>query len=207
TLDLDAFLLEQFEIHLNSVEILLCDANELIKGHDDKREVTLYREERISTSLVNKTSSIHVHYNSLELLQQKLRKKLLDKRFLVVLECKCRAIITTRTADVELYSLYENNVFQERNSTVDPKLKAMRMKIVRRCDGLPLAINMIGELLISIDYDVTEWEKVLNNKFWENTDIIPHFNLLIFICRRGTKLFCILFDIPKRLFIFHQQIT
>ncbi|XP_064942269.1 putative disease resistance RPP13-like protein 1 isoform X2 [Musa acuminata AAA Group] len=46
------------------------------------------------------------------------------------------------------------------------RLEAVGRKIVRKCDGLPLAIKAIAGVLISKDRSTAEWEQVLENDAW-----------------------------------------
>uniref|UniRef100_A0A7N0REW0 Uncharacterized protein n=1 Tax=Kalanchoe fedtschenkoi TaxID=63787 RepID=A0A7N0REW0_KALFE len=77
----------------------------------------------------------------------------------------------------ESWSLFEKIVFRDGNSNAHPILIDIGKEIVRRCKGLPLAIKMVGGLLLSKGNDETEWRSVLNNKIWENTKIIPSLRL------------------------------
>ncbi|CDP12406.1 unnamed protein product [Coffea canephora] len=49
------------------------------------------------------------------------------------------------------------------NSGCPPDLEEVGREITRRCDGLPLAITVIGGLLLAKKKLKSEWEKVLNN--------------------------------------------
>uniref|UniRef100_A0A7N0RFK8 Uncharacterized protein n=1 Tax=Kalanchoe fedtschenkoi TaxID=63787 RepID=A0A7N0RFK8_KALFE len=87
----------------------------------------------------------------------------------------------------ESWSLFETIVFSNGNSSAYPKLKDLGKEIVSKCKGLPLAIKMIGGLLVSNGYDENEWRNVLNHKFWENTNIIPSLRLSYFYLPLGVK--------------------
>ncbi|KAJ4812100.1 Resistance protein [Rhynchospora pubera] len=45
-------------------------------------------------------------------------------------------------------------------------LRDVGMEIVKKCDGLPLAIKVIGGLLATKKKDRREWEKVLQSNAW-----------------------------------------
>ncbi|XP_025636521.1 putative disease resistance RPP13-like protein 1 [Arachis hypogaea] len=65
-----------------------------------------------------------------------------------------------------------NACFPELNG--NPTLEDVGRKIVKRCKGLPLAVETVGRLLRRKD-DVKEWNVVLMNDIWElkNSKIIP----------------------------------
>ncbi|KAJ4759620.1 Disease resistance protein (CC-NBS-LRR class) family [Rhynchospora pubera] len=50
-------------------------------------------------------------------------------------------------------------------------LRDVGMGIVKKCDGLPLAIKVIGGLLATKNKDRREWDKVLRNNAWFNSGI------------------------------------
>jgi Leucine-rich repeat (LRR) protein len=50
-------------------------------------------------------------------------------------------------------------------------LREVGMGIVKKCDGLPLAIKVIGGLLADKNKDKREWEKVLQSNAWFKNDI------------------------------------
>uniref|UniRef100_A0A7N0REW8 Uncharacterized protein n=1 Tax=Kalanchoe fedtschenkoi TaxID=63787 RepID=A0A7N0REW8_KALFE len=87
----------------------------------------------------------------------------------------------------ESWSLFETIVFSNGNSSAYPKLKDIGKEIVSKCKGLPLAIKMIGGLLVSNGYDENEWRNVLNDKIWENTNIIPSLRLSYFYLPLGVQ--------------------
>ncbi|QHO51736.1 Putative disease resistance RPP13-like protein [Arachis hypogaea] len=65
-----------------------------------------------------------------------------------------------------------NACFPESNG--NPTLEDVGRKIVKRCKGLPLAVETLGHFLRGKD-DVKEWNVVLMNEIWElkNSKIIP----------------------------------
>uniref|UniRef100_A0A804KTY3 Uncharacterized protein n=1 Tax=Musa acuminata subsp. malaccensis TaxID=214687 RepID=A0A804KTY3_MUSAM len=52
------------------------------------------------------------------------------------------------------------------------RLEEVGRKIVRKCDGLPLAIKAIAGVLISKDRSTAEWEQVLENDAWSRNQQI-----------------------------------
>ncbi|XP_027169319.1 putative disease resistance RPP13-like protein 3 [Coffea eugenioides] len=94
-----------------------------------------------------------------------------------------RVLLTSRNRDVaqhadasrhpyELKTLGEEDSWQlflrkalghEANAGCPPDLEEVGREIARRCGGLPLAITVIGGLLLGKNKSKTEWENVLNN--------------------------------------------
>ncbi|XP_062173764.1 putative disease resistance RPP13-like protein 1 [Alnus glutinosa] len=105
-------------------------------------------------------------------------------------------IVTTRTDDVasimrtvpthylktlleeDCWSLFAKHAFS--NSDTLPELEVIGRKIVKKCEGLPLAAKTIGGLLQS-KLDVDDWEKILKSDLWDlpidKTNIIPALRL------------------------------
>uniref|UniRef100_A0A7N0RFL4 Uncharacterized protein n=1 Tax=Kalanchoe fedtschenkoi TaxID=63787 RepID=A0A7N0RFL4_KALFE len=108
----------------------------------------------------------------------------------------------------ESLSLFESVVFRDGNSSAYPKLKDIGKEIVSKCKGLPLAIKMIGGLLVSNGYDENEWRNVLNDKIWENNNIIPSLRLSYFYLPLGVHIcfaYCSIF--PKDYLFSMEQVT
>ncbi|QHO51965.1 Putative disease resistance RPP13-like protein [Arachis hypogaea] len=73
------------------------------------------------------------------------------------------------------WSIFADNAsFPESNGSLE--LEGIGRKIVKRCDGLPLAAETLGRLLRS-ERRVEEWNKILSNDIWEfpmsNSKIVP----------------------------------
>uniref|UniRef100_A0A7N0U2P2 Uncharacterized protein n=1 Tax=Kalanchoe fedtschenkoi TaxID=63787 RepID=A0A7N0U2P2_KALFE len=159
--------------------------------------------------------------DGLDSLQQKLKKELQDKKFLLILDDMwskdisskdnkkwdelripflvgkpgSRIIVTTRSKDVaktvtsvrgvfyqlnvmledESWSLFESVAFPNGSEGVSPILKEIGQGIVNKCKGLPLAIKMIGGLLLSYRNDAMKWKRVLNTLWVEEGEskILP----------------------------------
>uniref|UniRef100_A0A7N0U301 NB-ARC domain-containing protein n=1 Tax=Kalanchoe fedtschenkoi TaxID=63787 RepID=A0A7N0U301_KALFE len=97
-----------------------------------------------------------------------------------------RIIITTRSKNVaetvtsvrgvfyqlnvmsedESWSLFESVAFPDGGESASSILKKIGRGIVDKCKGLPLAIKMIGGLLLRYDNDVKKWKSVLNSEVW-----------------------------------------
>ncbi|XP_062173751.1 putative disease resistance protein At3g14460 [Alnus glutinosa] len=105
-------------------------------------------------------------------------------------------IVTTRTDDVasimrtvpthrlemlleeDCWSLFAKHAFG--NSNTCPELEVIGRKIVKKCEGLPLAAKTIGGLLQS-KLKVDDWEKILKSDLWDlsidQTNILPALRL------------------------------
>ncbi|XP_047150641.1 putative disease resistance RPP13-like protein 1 [Vigna umbellata] len=74
------------------------------------------------------------------------------------------------------WETFAKHAFQDENSKLNSELKEIGMKIVEKCQGLPLALETIGCLLQSKS-SVSEWEGVLTSEIWdlpiEDSKIVP----------------------------------
>jgi len=74
------------------------------------------------------------------------------------------------------WQVFAKHAFQGDNSKSISELKETGMKIVEKCQGLPLALETVGGLLQSKSF-VSEWEGVLRSNIWdlpiEDSKIIP----------------------------------
>lgn len=106
-----------------------------------------------------------------------------------------RIIVTTRGADVaasckespfdhvhklqplpqeKAWELFCKKAFRsEIGGCCPPELETLSLEIVRRCEGLPLAIVVIGDLLSTKGKDVSEWQK-LNDSLGSELEYNPH---------------------------------
>nr|XP_009420934.1 PREDICTED: putative disease resistance RPP13-like protein 1 [Musa acuminata subsp. malaccensis] len=64
------------------------------------------------------------------------------------------------------WRLLGKTVFEAGEEDDMRRLEEVGRKIVRKCDGLPLAIKAIAGVLISKDRSTAEWEQVLENDAW-----------------------------------------
>ncbi|XP_077215885.1 putative disease resistance protein RGA3 [Tasmannia lanceolata] len=105
-----------------------------------------------------------------------------------------RIIVTTRSSTVarimgtipdynlgcldedDSWSLFRGRAFIVESSDVSPNLLAIGKEIVKKCNGLPLAIEALGGLLRS-NTDENKWKNILESEMWEiskmSNDIIP----------------------------------
>uniref|UniRef100_A0A7N0RD24 Uncharacterized protein n=1 Tax=Kalanchoe fedtschenkoi TaxID=63787 RepID=A0A7N0RD24_KALFE len=96
----------------------------------------------------------------------------------------------------ESWELFADNVFGKKNPRVNSRLKKIGKEIVSRCEGLPLAIKIIGGLLRSKGNDESEWTSILKNEIWSNTKILPSLRLSYYHLPMGVKncfAFCSIF--------------
>uniref|UniRef100_A0A7N0TYE8 Uncharacterized protein n=1 Tax=Kalanchoe fedtschenkoi TaxID=63787 RepID=A0A7N0TYE8_KALFE len=105
-----------------------------------------------------------------------------------------RIIVTTRSKDVakivagvrdvfhqlnvmsgnESWSLFESVAFPKGSEGESLTLKEIGRAIVKKCNGLPLAIKMIGGLLFKYGNDEMKWKSVLESTVWSSTSqILP----------------------------------
>ncbi|XP_059455887.1 putative disease resistance RPP13-like protein 1 [Corylus avellana] len=94
-----------------------------------------------------------------------------------------RSIVTHRPKKLleeDCWSLFAKHAFHNVNSDPHPKLEVIGRKIVKKCEGLPLAVKTIGALLWS-KLDVSIWDKILKSELWDlsvnETDILPALRL------------------------------
>ncbi|XP_059440679.1 putative disease resistance RPP13-like protein 1 [Corylus avellana] len=85
-----------------------------------------------------------------------------------------------KLAEENCWSLFAKHAFHDYNSDAHPELEVIGRKIVKNCEGLPLAAKTIGGLLRS-KLDVDEWEKILKSELWDSpmdkTNILPALRL------------------------------
>jgi hypothetical protein len=60
-------------------------------------------------------------------------------------------------------------------------LKDIGMKIVAKCDGLPLAVKVIGGLLLQKKATRSDWNKVLHDSIWSHSEMPEELNYAIYL--------------------------
>ncbi|TYJ36646.1 hypothetical protein E1A91_A05G321400v1 [Gossypium mustelinum] len=80
----------------------------------------------------------------------------------------------------DCWKLFAKHAFVGANSRMHPDLMAIGEAIVKRCNGLPLAVKTLGGLL-RCKLEADEWNKILHSNFWDipNTasNILPALTL------------------------------
>ncbi|WKA01830.1 hypothetical protein VitviT2T_020087 [Vitis vinifera] len=76
------------------------------------------------------------------------------------------------------WSLFKKHAFGDRDPNAFLELKPIGRQIVDKCQGLPLAVKVLGRLLYS-EADKGEWNVVLNSDIWRQSgsEILPSLRL------------------------------
>ncbi|XVF82294.1 hypothetical protein PTKIN_Ptkin16aG0034600 [Pterospermum kingtungense] len=174
---------------------------------------------RITKAIMQSVTSEPCNDNDLNSLQEKLKKELSEKKFLIVFDDLwnenyhnwtilqspfltrspgSKLIVTTRSLAVsstmgashvhslkvlsedDCLSIFAQHALGAIDFGEHPSLKEVGEKIVRKCNGLPLAAKTLGGLLrTNVDYDA--WKRVLESEIWKLSDhqcgIIPTLQL------------------------------
>lgn len=82
----------------------------------------------------------------------------------------------------DAWSLLKNQVLttEENGHEVD-MLKDLGLQILAKCDGLPLAIKVMGGLLCSKEKSRRDWEDVLNDDIWSVSPMSDELNYAIYL--------------------------
>ncbi|WVZ16276.1 hypothetical protein V8G54_009258 [Vigna mungo] len=170
---------------------------------------------RVSKAIIGAFTNSRDDSEDLEMVHGKLKKRLSERKFLLVLDDVwnedrnqwkalqtpltfgakgSKIIVTTRSHKVasimqstyihqlkqldedHSWQTFAKHAFQDQDSKLKSELKEIGMKIVKKCQGLPLALETIGCLLRSKS-SVTDWEGVLTSEIWdlpiEDSKIVP----------------------------------
>nr|XP_043612193.1 putative disease resistance RPP13-like protein 1 [Erigeron canadensis] len=101
-----------------------------------------------------------------------------NKEVASVMDCFQPYILEVLSDDIAL-SLFAQSALDEQNFDKHPLLKSVAQAIVKKCDGLPLALVTLGKVLKRKESD-DEWEALLNSEIWNLDDqsgILPALKL------------------------------
>jgi hypothetical protein len=74
------------------------------------------------------------------------------------------------------WQLFSKHALLDENPQINPDFKEIGKKIIKKCQGLPLALKTIGSLLYTKS-SLVEWESILASEIWdlpeEENNIIP----------------------------------
>ncbi|XP_052880912.1 putative disease resistance RPP13-like protein 1 [Gossypium arboreum] len=92
-----------------------------------------------------------------------------------------KAFHLEKLSDDDCLSIFTQHALKARNFDGHPQFKEIGEKIIRRCNGLPLAAKAIGSLLLTLKYH-GEWERIYRvSEIWnlpeEQCGIIPALRL------------------------------
>uniref|UniRef100_A0ACD5TSL1 Uncharacterized protein n=1 Tax=Avena sativa TaxID=4498 RepID=A0ACD5TSL1_AVESA len=80
------------------------------------------------------------------------------------------------------WSLLSKQVLEtKKNEPAVDMLKDIGLKIVEKCDGLPLAIKVIGGLLCQKEKVRRDWENILNNDIWSVSQMPEELNYAFYL--------------------------
>nr|XP_048329514.1 putative disease resistance RPP13-like protein 1 [Ziziphus jujuba var. spinosa]XP_048329515.1 putative disease resistance RPP13-like protein 1 [Ziziphus jujuba var. spinosa]XP_048329516.1 putative disease resistance RPP13-like protein 1 [Ziziphus jujuba var. spinosa]XP_048329517.1 putative disease resistance RPP13-like protein 1 [Ziziphus jujuba var. spinosa]XP_048329518.1 putative disease resistance RPP13-like protein 1 [Ziziphus jujuba var. spinosa]XP_048329519.1 putative disease resistan len=170
---------------------------------------------RITKIIFESVTSQTCDITDLNRLQENLKQKLVEKKFLLVLDdvwnedyiewdklkspfefgaCGSKIIVTTRSEKVanmvrnvlnyklktmsedDCWLLFVKHAFGNIEPGAHPNLVEIGRKLVRKCQGLPLAVKFLDGLLRN-EENPQEWERILENDIWESSemkhDILP----------------------------------
>ncbi|XP_072064271.1 putative disease resistance RPP13-like protein 1 [Arachis hypogaea] len=155
------------------VQWLYNNEEEFMKGFDLKAWVCVLEKFEVVETTRNVIKQIHGSTCSLDdfdLLQNALKKELSNKKFFIVLD-------DVWSDDGDKWSDFMTPFQQNGNKgKSNGRAALIGRKIVKKCDGLPLAAETLGRLLRT-KHDVEEWNKILMSHIWEfsveKSKIIP----------------------------------
>ncbi|KAF3437465.1 hypothetical protein FNV43_RR20218 [Rhamnella rubrinervis] len=112
-------------------------------------------------------------------LKLKLKRYLEGIKFLCVLDdvwnencddwCALKCIFEVAGHDEDCWQLFAENAFNNVEQSGYPDLEVIGKRIVKNCQGLPLAVKLLGGLL-RWERNQKEWEKILKDDTWELID-------------------------------------
>ncbi|XP_077239485.1 putative disease resistance protein RGA3 isoform X2 [Tasmannia lanceolata] len=78
----------------------------------------------------------------------------------------------------DCWELFSRRAFVRGISNAHPELEEIGRQIVKKCNGLPLAVKTLGGI-VSSKRNVSEWESILRSEIWKDdkSDILPALRL------------------------------
>ena len=128
------------------------------------------------------------NYGDWELLKNPFKYGTLGSKIIVTTRNESVASVTRpikifhldKLSEEDCWCLFANHAFENGNYNAYPELEKIGRKIIKKCDGLPLAAKALGALL-HCKLDEEEWYKILNSKIWslpnDGGDILPAIRL------------------------------
>ncbi|XP_071719066.1 putative disease resistance RPP13-like protein 1 [Rutidosis leptorrhynchoides] len=114
-------------------------------------------------------------YKAWETLEQPLVGLPGSKIIVTTRKTRVASIMTTATphflnplSDEYSLSLFAKCALNEDNFENHPSLVPFAQGIIKKCDGLPLALIALGRVLKTKGNDEDEWEKLLNSEIWSS---------------------------------------
>ncbi|KAM3684183.1 hypothetical protein ACJW31_11G024300 [Castanea mollissima] len=141
---------------------------------------------RVTKAILQSVTSKHCDASDLNLILVKLKEKLYNKKFLLILDdvwnednddwtklcCPFEfgapgstIIVTTRNYGV-LTTVGTTPAYELKELSTHPKLEEIRWEILLRCKGSPLATKVLGGVLRT-KHNHDEWENVTQSKIWD----------------------------------------
>ncbi|XP_048330134.2 putative disease resistance RPP13-like protein 1 [Ziziphus jujuba] len=186
--------------------------NDYVKNHFEIKAWACISDDfdvfRITKIIFESITSQTCDITDLNRLQENLKQKLVEKKFLFVLDdvwnedyiewdklkspfefgaCGSKIIVTTCSEKVanmvrnvmnytlktmsedECWLLFVKHAFGNVELCAHPDLVGIGKKLVRKCQGLPLAVKSLGGLLRN-EENPQEWERILKNDIWESSE-------------------------------------
>ncbi|KAG4127084.1 hypothetical protein ERO13_D10G197251v2 [Gossypium hirsutum] len=144
---------------------------------------------RITKDILQSITSVSCNDNDLNIVQEKLQKELTQGSKIIV-TTRNYGVSSTMGAlhahslellsDDDCLSVFAQHALGARDFEGHPSLKEVAEKIVRKCNGLPLAAKTLGGLLRT-NVDLHAWEDILESEIWklskDQSSIIPALQL------------------------------
>ncbi|KAL6125166.1 hypothetical protein ACLB2K_073225 [Fragaria x ananassa] len=117
---------------------------------------------RVTKAILESVTSEHCKLKEFSKVQDNLSKELTGKRFLIVLDD------VWDTCDYDMWTKLQSPLSCWSTRNRPQNFEPLRIKIIAKCNGLPLAARTLGGLLRC--KGIGEWEEILDNKLWSLSD-------------------------------------